>query len=104
MVGLTDMNIPKSSSLRFLPLLLLFFCKGFTAPLPVPELTGRVVDLTGTLSFAEKQSLEDTLHSFEDRKGSQVAVLIVPTPAPEEIEQYSIRVVEKWKLGRKKID
>ena len=38
------------------------------------------------------------------RKGSQIAVLIVPTTQPEEIEQYSIRVVEQWQIGRKKID
>ena len=42
--------------------------------------------------------------TFEARKGSQIAVLIVPTTAPEAIEQYSIRVAEAWKIGRKKVD
>jgi uncharacterized protein len=49
-------------------------------------------------------ALEAKLRAFEQAKGSQVAVLIVPTTRPEEIEQYSIRVVEQWKLGRGKVD
>jgi uncharacterized protein len=74
------------------------------AQIPVPALTGRVVDQTGTLSPAQQATLEQTLASFEARKGTQIAVLIVPTTAPEQIEQFSIRVAEKWKLGRKKVD
>jgi uncharacterized protein len=49
-------------------------------------------------------ALEQKLKDFEDRKGSQIEVLIVPTTQPEAIEQYSLRVVEQWKLGRKKVD
>jgi uncharacterized protein len=63
-----------------------------------------VVDQTGTLSSADVSSLTQTLQGLEARKGSQVAVLIVPTTAPETIEQYSLRVAEAWKIGRKKID
>ena len=48
--------------------------------------------------------LEQKLAAFEAVKGSQVAVLIVPTTRPETIEQYAIRVAEAWKLGRKGID
>ena len=70
----------------------------------VPPLTARVTDLTGTLTADQAASLEAKLSAFEQSKGSQVAVLIVPTTQPEEIEQYSIRVVEQWKLGRKKVD
>jgi uncharacterized protein len=65
---------------------------------------GRVVDQTGTLSSDDVAALTQTLKSLEARKGSQVAVLIVPTTEPETIEQYSIRVAEAWKVGRKKID
>jgi uncharacterized protein len=72
--------------------------------IPVPPLTGRVVDLTGTLSQASLRNLNGKLAAFEERKGSQVAVLIVPTTRPEAIEQYSIRVAEQWKLGRKRVD
>jgi uncharacterized protein len=63
-----------------------------------------VVDQTGTLSSDTVASLTQTLKDFETRKGSQIAVLIVPTTAPETIEQYSIRVAEAWKVGRKKVD
>jgi len=74
------------------------------ADVAVPALTGRVVDQTNTLSSGDIASLTQTLKDFETRKGSQVAVLIVPTTAPEAIEQYPIRVAEAWKIGRKKID
>ena len=71
---------------------------------PVPQLQARVTDLTGTLSAAEQAQLEQRLAEFEQRKGAQFAVLLVPTTAPEAIEQYSIRVAEAWKLGRKGTD
>lgn len=74
------------------------------ADVAVPPLTGRVVDLTSTLTPDQLASLEQKLKNFEDRKGSQIEVLIVPTTQPEAIEQYSIRVAEQWKLGRKKVD
>ncbi|HEY3031583.1 MAG TPA: YgcG family protein [Bradyrhizobium sp.] len=74
------------------------------ADVAVPPLSGRVVDQTGTLSSGDIASLTQTLKSLEARKGSQVAVLIVPTTEPETIEQYSIRVADAWKIGRKKID
>jgi uncharacterized protein len=75
-----------------------------SADVAVPPLTGRVVDQTGTLSSGDIASLNQTLKDLETRKGSQIAVLIVPTTTPETIEQYSIRVAEAWKIGRKKID
>ena len=74
------------------------------AQVPVPPLTGHVTDQTGTLTAEQTASLEQTLTSFEARKGSQLAVLMVASTAPEEIEQYALRVAEQWKLGRKKID
>ena len=70
----------------------------------VPQLTARVTDLTGTLTADQSSALEAKLAAFEQSKGSQVVVLIVPTTQPEEIEQYSIRVVDQWKLGRGKVD
>lgn len=72
--------------------------------LPVPALKTRVTDLTNTLSQAEQASLEAKLTAFEQKKGSQIVLLIVPSTQPEDIAQYSIRVVDKWKLGRKKAD
>jgi uncharacterized protein len=70
----------------------------------VPKLAARVTDLTGTLTAEQQSALEEKLTAFQARKGSQVAVLVVPTTQPEEIEQYSIRVVDQWKLGRLKVD
>jgi len=71
---------------------------------PIPALTARVTDTTGTLDAGQKQTLESSLASLEQRKGAQLAVLMVPSVKPEEIEQYSIRVVDAWKLGRKNVD
>jgi uncharacterized protein len=70
----------------------------------VPPLTARVIDQTGTLSTTEQSALEARLAALEQRKGSQIAVLLVPTTSPEALEQYSLRVVEAWKLGRKDVD
>jgi len=84
-------------------LLLLFsFLAG--AEVAVPPLTARVTDLTGTLSGGAVARIEAKLADFEAKKGSQIAVLIVPTTAPEEIEQFGIRVEDAWKLGRKGVD
>ncbi|MBR1125723.1 YgcG family protein [Bradyrhizobium lablabi] len=81
---------------------------GWVAPalalVAVPPLTGRVVDRTGTLSSGDVASLTQTLQDLQTRKGSQIAVLIVPTTEGEPIEQYALRVAEAWKIGRKKID
>lgn len=74
------------------------------AIVPVPPLTARVIDQTNTLDATQKQALESQLSALEQRKGSQLAVLIVPSTGDEAIEQYSLRVVEAWKLGRKGID
>ena len=74
------------------------------AQVPVPPLKGHVTDQTGTLTAEQKASLEQTLTAFEARKGSQLAVLIIPSSAPEAIEPYALRVAEQWKLGRKKVD
>ncbi len=70
----------------------------------VPPLTARVIDQTGTLSTTEQSALEARLAALEQRKGSQIAVLLVATTSPEAIEQYSLRVAEAWKLGRKGVD
>lgn len=74
------------------------------AEVPVPTLNARVTDQVGVLSAEQRGELETTLQAFEQRKGAQIAVLIVPTTAPESIEQFALRVVEQWKLGRTKVD
>ncbi|MEW6330748.1 MAG: YgcG family protein [Pseudomonadota bacterium] len=83
--------------------LLMFFLAGSAvhAEVAVPPLAARVTDLTNTLSPSQRDALEQELRAFETRKGSQIAVLIVPTTKPEAVEQYSMRVAETWKIGRK---
>lgn len=71
---------------------------------PIPPLEARVTDRTGTLTAQQQAALEEKLAAFEARKGAQIAVLLVPTTQPEAIEQYSIRVVDEWKLGREDVD
>jgi len=85
-------------------LLLLLPWMALAEEVPVPPLSARVTDLTGTLQPEQKAALEARLAAFEQKKGSQIAVLLVPTTQPEAIEQYGIRVAEAWKLGRKGID
>lgn len=70
----------------------------------IPALKSAVTDLTQTLTPEQNTQLSQQLMQFSQEKGSQVAVLIVPTTQPEDIAQYSIRAVEAWKLGREKQD
>src|SRR5712692_1098018 len=74
------------------------------AEVAVPPLKARVTDLTGTLSAAQIQDLESRLSVFERGKGSQIAVLMLPSTQPETIEEYSIRVADAWKIGRARVD
>lgn len=83
---------------------LLLFSFAAVAQLAVPPLRAPVTDLTGTLTSEQIATLEQRLRAFEEQKGSQIAVLIVPTTQPETIEQYSLRVAETWKLGRRGVN
>ena len=84
--------------------LLLFACSLAVAEQPIPPLAAHVTDLTGTLAGDQEATLDAKLAAFEREKGPQIAVLIVATVRPETIEQYALRVVEAWKLGRQGID
>lgn len=70
---------------------------------PVPALTARVIDQTGTLSAEQTAAIEARLRSLEEQSGSQVVVLMVPTTAPEDIAPYAHRVASDWKIGRKDV-
>jgi uncharacterized protein len=85
-------------------LLALLLCGLAHAEVAVPGLSQRVTDLTATLDTSQIQALNARLAAFETGKGSQIAVLLVPTTQPETIEEYAIRVAESWKLGRKGVD
>lgn len=69
--------------------------------LPVPALTARVIDTTGTLDAIQLKGLDDKLAAFEKEKGTQIAFLLVPTTQPEDIASYANRVANDWKIGRK---
>ncbi len=70
----------------------------------IPALDSPVVDTTGTLDAATVQRLDAQARALQQRKGSQLQVLVVPSTQPESIEQYAVRVFEAWKLGRKGVD
>ncbi len=67
---------------------------------PVPALSSPVVDTVGLLKPGEREALTQQLLALDRDKGSQLAVLIVATTQPEDIEEYALRVAETWKLGR----
>ena len=83
----------------------LTFAPAVAAPLdggvlPVPALTARVMDQTGTLDSAQRQQLEDKLAAFETSQGTQIVVLLVATTQPEDVAAYANRVFNSWKPGR----
>jgi len=104
----TTTPIPVGRFVRRLAVLLLMCAAALGAAaqdlVPVPPLQGRVTDLTGTLTAQQSAAIEQSLRAFEERKGTQIAVLIIPTTRPEAIEPFALRVVEQWKLGRRKVD
>lgn len=77
---------------------------GLAQEVPIPPLTGPVIDQVGVLPPQSRVELERKLWALKRDKGSEVVVLIVSSTKPEEIEQFSIRVVDTWKIGRKGID
>ena len=64
----------------------------------------RDLEVTVLCQAPTEYRIEAKLAAFEAKKGSQIAVLIVPTTQPKEIEQYGIRVGDQWKLGRKGVE
>jgi uncharacterized protein len=97
------MNLKRFLFIAMVAIIAVIACDA-SAEVPVPPFTGRVIDLTGTLTSDAIASLTETLRDFEARKGSQIAVLFVPTTQPETIEQYSLRLANVWKIGRKNIN
>lgn len=85
-------------------IILLLFITTLCAEVAIPNLSQRVTDLTGTLTAEQIAALETKLANFESQKGSQIAVLLLPTTQPEDIAAYGIRVADAWKIGREKVD
>ena len=83
---------------------ILVFALAFPAlALDVPPLTSRVTDQVGILGESKAQ-LEQMLKAHEASTGQQFALLVIPTLAGDSLEDFSIRVVDKWKLGQKDKD
>ncbi|QIL21801.1 TPM domain-containing protein [Thermomonas sp. HDW16] len=89
-------------------LALLLLCLSFATAAQqlaaIPTFSSPVVDTTGTLDATAKQLLEQQAQALQQRKGSQLQVLVIPSTAPETIEQYAVRAFESFKLGRKGVD
>ncbi len=102
MTGLAGRSLARAAA----PLLLALAALAASAAdtIPVPKLSGRVVDLSGTLDASQQQAIAAKLAAFEQAKGSQVAVLLVPTIGTETIEEFATRVTDEWKLGRAGVD
>ena len=96
-------------ALHLLLTLWLGLAAGFTPSLraqgvqPVPALSGRVVDMTATLSSEDRRSLDAQLSELESTRGSQVVILIVASTQPEDVTSYANRVGNAWKIGRKAV-
>ncbi len=92
---------------RWLLPLLLMVCAplsaGAQALQPVPALTARVIDQTGTLTAEQRSALEAQAAGIEPRHGSQVVVVMVAPPAPEDFAAYAWRVASNWKIGRRDV-
>ena len=88
----------------FLAALLLLAPALGRAAVEVPVLKQHVTDLTGTLTAAQVAELEAPLVALEQRKGSQLTVLLIASTGDQAIEEYSLAVAEKNKIGRSKVD
>jgi len=87
---------------RFFLLVFVFFLLGATAhSLEVPDRPeGRVTDRTGTLTRDQIKALDQKMAAFERETSNQVAVLLIPSLEGDSLEDYSIRLAEKWKIGQ----
>lgn len=100
------MLMPRNFLGALLGLLLAFLLTQASAEefVQVPPLAAHVTDVAGMLQPGQRTALDNVLKDYEARTGSQVAVLLIASTAPEAIEQYGIRVADAWKLGRKGVD
>ena len=90
--------------IRFILFFFSLVCGVVQAQVPVPPFSGWVVDQANMLSVKERQDLTQLLNNYAAKNGSQIGILLVNTTEPEAIEQFSIRVADVWKLGRKGVD
>lgn len=81
-------------------LLLVLSLVGPALSLEVPYLSGRVVDLAGIVPEATEQRIEAKALELEQRTGAQIVVLTISSLEGESLEDFTIRVVDEWKLGQ----
>jgi uncharacterized protein len=83
--------------------IILVVCVGFLYAQQgdVPIVHQRVNDKTGTLSSEEISAIETTLNNFEQQTSNQIVVLMIPNTGEDSFEDYSLRVAEQNKLGKK---
>jgi uncharacterized protein len=96
----SEISLLKSFSITIL-LHLLPGLVSLSYAIDVPPLRGRVNDLAGLLSQEQVTLLEDRLSQFEQETSHQLALLTVPSLNGEDIEGFTIRVAENWKMGHK---
>lgn len=77
---------------------------GTSAALDVPPLRGRVNDLARLLDGNAAQALEERLRAYEQETGHQYVLLTLPSLEGEPLEDFTMRVVERWKLGARDRD
>jgi uncharacterized protein len=89
----------------FLFFILLLCCVPFTAyGLDVPRLEGYVNDYAGMIHSSTKSKLEEALIGFEQSDSTQIVILTIPALEGENIEEFGIKVAERWKIGHQDKD
>ena len=96
-------NRPTHLALAIVPLIILFTVTAVSA-VAVPRLKGRVNDYAGMLSSYAERQLDDTLRQLEQTDSTQIAVLTIPSLEGDNLEAFSMRVAEQWKIGQKGFD
>lgn len=86
---------------KIITVLILFLAIFQLAALKVPALKGRVNDYAGILSSQEENNLENYLRQFENISSVQIVILTVKSLEGENLEDYSMRVADTWKIGQK---
>jgi len=83
---------------------ILFLPAAWGYALEVPELKGRVNDYADMISPETESLLDERLKSFETSDSTQIVILTVNSLEGDALEDFTIRVAEKWKIGQTKKD
>lgn len=89
---------------RFIITILFLLLPCVASALDVPPLRAHVNDYAAILSPATVERLEQALADFERSDSTQIVVLTIPTLEGENLEEYSVKVAEAWRIGQKGVD